>query len=256
MIKKFGVQLFTVRDYMKDPKSFDETCKKLKKLGYDEAQTAGIPFDIKEFAKIANDNGIEIIGTHADIYKMFDNPEEAMEEHKILGTVNAGTGGMPGGFRDSAQAVKYFCKVANEFGKAVHPHGFRFTYHNHSFEFKKFANGQRMIDILFENLDPVTTSFCMDTYWVQHGGGDVRAWMEKFAGRLDILHLKDMEMGNDGQQHITSIGNGNLEWKEIVKTAEKIGVKHYIVEQDNNWVDDDPFKALENSANYIKANLM
>lgn len=61
-----------------------------------------------------------------------------------------------------------------------------------------------MMDVLVDGLDPKTTSFVLDTYWVQHGGGDVRAWMEKLAGRIDILHLKDMGMA--GSQYITEIG--------------------------------------------------
>ena len=113
-----------------------------------------------------------------------------------------------------------------------------------------------MMDILVANLDPVTTSFCLDTYWVQHGGGDVRYWIEKLSGRIDILHLKDMKMGLDGVPAITSVGDGNLYFKGIVEAAEKAGVKHYIVEQDTNFVDNDPLKASKNSAEYIKANLM
>ena len=63
-------------------------------------------------------------------------------------------------------------------------------------------------------------------------------------------------MGLDGVQRYTSVGNGNLDFKLIVESAEKAGVKHFIVEQDSNWVDDDPMKAAKNSAEYIKANLM
>ena len=35
---------------------------------------------------------------------------------------------------------------------------------------------------------------------------------------------------------MTEIGHGNLDWDKIMTTAEKIGVKHYVVEQDENFL--------------------
>ena len=40
-LTKLGVQLYTVRDFMKDEEQIKCTFEKLKKLGYDQAQTAG-----------------------------------------------------------------------------------------------------------------------------------------------------------------------------------------------------------------------
>ena len=42
MIKTIGVQLYTVRDFMKTEEDVRETFKRLKNLGYDQAQTADI----------------------------------------------------------------------------------------------------------------------------------------------------------------------------------------------------------------------
>ena len=258
MIKKFGIQAYTVRDLMPkdDAATTAETFKKLSEYGYSELQTIGLNIPAEEYAKLAKDNGISIVGTHFSFDEMCADPEKAMETHNILGAKCIGIGGMPQNARESKDALLDFCDKANKLGEAIHKYGFRFTYHNHSFEFKKISETETMMDILVANLDPVTTSFCLDTFWVQHGGGDVRYWIEKLSGRIDILHLKDMKMGLDGVPAITSVGDGNLYFKGIVEAAEKAGVKHYIVEQDTNFVDNDPLKASKNSAEYIKANLM
>ena len=51
----------------------------------------------------------------------------------------------------------------------------------------------------------------LDTYWIQHGGGDPAAWIRKLKGRADIIHLKDMAM--DGRtQLFAEVGEGNLNW--------------------------------------------
>jgi sugar phosphate isomerase/epimerase len=126
----------------------------------------------------------------------------------------------------------------------------KFTYHNHSFEFRRWGNdGKTAMDILAERLDPETVSFVLDTYWVQHGGGDVRAWIERLAGRIDILHLKDMGVNENGP-FITECGNGNINFDGIIPLAEQCGVKHFCVEQDI-W----PGDAMDSaafSAQYLK----
>ena len=260
MIKTFGFQAYTIRDYMKDAELTDLAFRKMKALGYDELQTAGCAIPVEEYAKLAKDNGIKIIGTHENFDKMIADPEWAMNFHRTLGTTNIGIGGMPLYARESADGCKKFCEDANKFAEIINKEGFKFTYHNHHFEFQKIDGNTRLMDILVDELDPNTTSFCLDTCWVQCGGGDVRAWIEKLAGRIDILHLKDVEWIKDkkDKDHLmyTSIGDGNLNWKGIIESAEKVGVKHYIVEQDSRWVENNPFKSAERSANYIKANLM
>ena len=41
----------------------------------------------------------------------------------------------------------------------------------------------------------------------------------------------------------------------ILKAAEESGCNWYVVEQDGDWVDNDPFKSLKRSYQYIKDNL-
>lgn len=129
----------------------------------------------------------------------------------------------------------------------------KFTYHNHSHEFIRLENGKTAMEMLMEGLDSKNTTFVLDTYWVQHGGGDPRQWIEKLAGRIDILHLKDMRRikADHDVQQITEIGSGNMNWDGIIKSAEKSGVKYYVVEQDANW-NPNCFAAIKKSADYLK----
>ena len=104
------------------------------------------------------------------------------------------------------------------------------------------------MEMLVEGLDPEGTSFVLDTFWVQHGGADVRHWIEKLAGRIDILHLKDMGRNEKGP-FITEIGHGNLWWDGIIKTAEETGVQYCVVEQDE-WPGD-PVESLKYRRDYL-----
>ena len=250
MIRKLGLQLYTIRDTMNNAENIRESFRKIKALGYDIGQTAGCAIPYEEFGKIAAEEGIEICGTHDDFGVMLNNPGLAMENHRALGTTNMGIGGFGA---ESVEAVEKFIEQANTIANNVYPHGFKFTYHNHSHEFRRLANGRTAMDMLAEGLDPEKTSFVLDTYWVQHGGGDVRHWIEKLAGRIDILHLKEMGRNQNGP-FITEIGNGNIWWEGVLETAEKAGVRYYVVEQDS-WPGD-PFDSIRQSSEYLHKNFM
>ena len=92
-MNKIGLQLFSVRDHFNTEEEARATFKKLNELGYSEAQTAGCyGFDYAKFREMANDNGIEIIGTHDDLEMMRKNIDAVIENHKKLGTTNVGVG--------------------------------------------------------------------------------------------------------------------------------------------------------------------
>lgn len=256
MFEKLGVQLYTVRDFMQDAELIDFTFERLAKMGYTEVHTAGWRVHTEEFAALLEKHGLQTIGTHYDYGTMKSNQEKTLANHRLLGTTNLGIGGMPKDARTDLGALRAFIKdfnaTAEEYGKL----GYRLTYHNHDFEFHRIDGYKTVMDILYEELDPWNTSFVLDTCWVAAGGADVVEWMEKLEGRIDILHLKDFCMiydpvkGKDIRT-VTEVGHGNLCWDKIMTTAEKIGVKHYVVEQDENFAGT-PFKSLEMSAEFLK----
>lgn len=93
-MKKIGVQLYTIRDFMGDEESIRTSFKKLKAMGYDQAQTAGCAIPYETFGRIAQEEGLEIVGTHDDFGMMLNEPERAMAAHRALGTTNMGVGGV------------------------------------------------------------------------------------------------------------------------------------------------------------------
>ena len=254
MIKKLGLQLYSVRDHMTDEASILDTFKKLKAMGYDEGQTAGCQIPYEKYGEIAKETGIKIVGTHDNFDLMVSDVKQAIKNHKFLDTTNMGIGGRQ---YTSEQDVIDFIKAANKVANDIYSEGFKFTYHNHSHEFIKFG-GKTIMDMLVEGLDPEKTSFVLDTYWVQNAGGDVCKWIEKLAGRIDILHLKDMGIRKDEEGYaisfITEIGNGNMNFADIIKTAEKAGVKYFCVEQDT--CPGDSLDSVKFSSEYIHKNFM
>lgn len=255
-MKEIGLQLFTIRDFMKTEEDIRESFKKMRMYGYTQAQTAGCAIPYADFARIAKDEGIQIIGTHDDFNMMVNDFEQVLENHKILETTNMGIGYIS---LNTLDDVKAFIEKANMVGEKAAKNGMKFTYHHHSHEFYKWENGKTTMDMMVEEFEPDNISFVLDTYWLQHGGVDIRYWIEKLAGRVDILHLKDMKRINPKENinahQITELGNGNMNWDLIIESAEKSGVKYYVVEQDNSW-EINCFQSIKRSAEYLRKYMM
>lgn len=253
MFTKLGVQVYTVRDHIKTEEEMDAAFARLAELGYSELHTAG--WESETYARLAKKHGHTIVGTHYNYNKIINEIDETIKLHECLGTTNIGIGG--GSVRDYDDVMKFiddYNKAAAEYAK----HGFKLTYHNHSFEFVEVKDGKSMMDLFVEGFDKDNVSFVLDTCWVANAGGNIESWLEKLAGRIDILHLKDLKVlfADEGRwavrQQLCEIGNGNIDWGRTLKVAEATGVKHIVVEQDGAWIDGDPFKSLEFSANYLK----
>lgn len=263
MFEKLGVQAYTFRDAYMGENANENTLEKafqtLKKLGYDEVQTAGFgKVSMETYARLAQENGIDIVGTHYNYQEMCEDISEVMRKHQeILHTNIMGIGGMPGPARESKEELFRFIDQFNKIGDVIKPYGFKLTYHNHHFEFVKLDDGKTIMDYLYEGLNPETVSFCLDTHWVQRGGGNPTTWVEKLAGRIDILHLKDMAVIRENGEIkpiITEIGNGNIDFDSVIAAAVKGGVKYYCVEQDD--CPGDPMDSLKMSIDYIKPRYM
>ena len=253
-MKNLGLQLYTIRDFMNSEKEIDESFAKIAELGYTEGQTARLPaVSDEQFVALAKKHGIKIVGTHYVYDKIINEPDAVMKTHDLWETKNIGIGCMPPVARESYDNLMSFIETFNKAAENYAKHGFKLTYHNHSFEFVRINGNKTIMDYLYENLDPKNTSFVLDTCWLTAGGVDVCEWLEKCRGRLDILHLKDMYLKKQDKffvPAITEVGQGGVAWDRVMKTAEEVGVKHYVVEQDNNW-SPDPMASLKISADFL-----
>lgn len=246
---KVAAQLYTLRDFLKTPEEIEKTLKKVKEIGYDAVQLSGMgPIEAEALKKIADEVGLEICATHISYDRLQNDLDKVIAEHKLWNCKYVGLGGMPMECRTSYEGYKEFLKTASEIAKKLNDNGLRFIYHNHRFEFEKF-NGLTGMDILFNETDPETFEFELDTYWVQAGGANPIDWINKVSGRMSVVHFKDMAIKDD-QQIMAEIGEGNLNWPAIIEACKKNNVKWCAVEQD--ICQRDPFESLEISRSYLK----
>lgn len=243
-----AAQLYTLRDFCRTPADIQATLKKLSKMGYRAVQLSALgPIVPAELKKIADGEGLRIIATHIDYSQICQEPQVVIDEHRLWECPHVAIGGMPGEFR-SGQG---FARFAREASTAVRPlieAGFTFSYHNHSFELERFG-GRTGLEILAEESDPKAFSFEVDTYWIQHGGGNPASWLRRLKDRMCLVHFKDMAM-KGSQQLYAEVGEGNLEWPEILQACRDARIAWYIVEQD--VCQRDPFESMEISLRNLR----
>jgi len=242
--------LYTLREFCKTPADIAATLKKVRALGYEAVQCSGLgPIAPRDLRRIADGEGLAIIATHVAFEPLLNETPRLIEEHKILGCPNVAIGGMPRDNQASAEGVRTFARNADTVGARLREAGLTFSYHNHSWEFEKF-DGRLVMDMIYQDTKPENVMAELDTYWVQHGGGDPAAWIEKLGHRSVLLHLKDMAVVKR-TPIFAEIGEGNINWSRVLKAAASVGVRWYIVEQD--VCQRDPFESLGISLRNLKA---
>ena len=254
---KLTAQLYTVRDFCKTLEDFDASMKKVSDIGYTAVQVSGIgPIPHEDVKAVADKYGLKIVITHVGFDYLQNDIDAAIAQHKLWECPNVAVGSMPAHYREAGEeGFRQFAKDATKVGKKLAGAGFTFSYHNHSFEFVRFGSRHSGgavtgLDILYEESDPRYLKAEIDTYWIQHGGGDVVAWIKRMKNRMPVIHFKDMVM-YEGQQTMAEIGEGNLNWPRIIKACKKANVEWYAIEQDRCMRD--PFESLKISYDNLRA---
>jgi sugar phosphate isomerase/epimerase len=249
---QIAAQLYTLRDFIKTPEDIARSMERVRALGYEAVQISGMgPIAPQDCRKIMDDNGLVVAATHIGFEQMRDETDRVIEEHQILGCKYPAIGGLPGEYReDGAEGYARFAKEATDVARKLAEGGLTFGYHNHSFELEKFG-ARTGLQILYEDSDSTYFTGEIDTYWVQHGGGDPAYWIRKLQGRMFLVHFKDMRMVG-GEQRYAEVGEGNLNWPNILEACKSTGVEWYIVEQDLCY-ERDPFDSLKISLDNMRA---
>lgn len=255
-----AAQLYTIRDYTRTVDDFAASMKKIADIGYTAVQVSAIgPISHEDVWRIVNDNGLTICITHIGYDRLLNDLDDVIAQHNLWQTKHVAIGSMPAEFRSSGEdGYKRFVEFANKVGEKLHDAGLTFSYHNHSFEFVKFGD-RTGLELIYAESDPRYLQAELDTYWVQHGGGDPAAWISRLKDRMPVIHLKDMivrdvdpnkvEMGIE--QIMAEVGEGNLNWPRILQVCQESNVEWYAVEQD--FCPGDPFESLATSYKNLSA---
>jgi sugar phosphate isomerase/epimerase len=221
------LQLYTVRDACAE--DFFGTLKKVAEIGYAGVELAGFngkePNDVN---RVLDDNGLIVAGAHVGLGE-FEKGDEVIATYQSLGAKSLAVPYLAPEQRTSLDDYKKLAATLQTIGAKVTAAGMELCYHNHDFEFEKFGGDIPAYDVLFDSTDPAIVKIEMDAFWVRKAGYDPVDYIKKYAGRVPLIHVKDM--GTDGR--FAEVGEGTTDFSAIFAAAESIGgTKFYVVEQD------------------------
>jgi sugar phosphate isomerase/epimerase len=125
--------------------------------------------------------------------------------------------------------------VFNKVGEQAKKAEIQFGYHNHSPEFRRFDH-RVAYDELITRTDPRWVTFEMDCGWVESSRASAAAYLRRYPGRFQLLHIKDIKRranpGVELKMESTEVGRGIIDWKNIFAAAPRAGVQHYFIEQE------------------------
>ena len=244
-----GVQLWSVNAELDS--DFDGTLRQLARLGYREAETAGLHgHEPEAFRAAAAKAGLKLVSAHYSMPDLFANAAGHIAEARAMG-VQWVVASSPRANRllksgDWIPAIheamtlpawKENAARLNELGGMVTRAGMQLAYHNHPVEFDLY-DGQRGFDVLMAGTDPAHVKLELDVAWAVAGGADPIELLRTHADRIRMIHVKGLKArpapGQFGKDFTTGVvGQGDvIAWPAVFAAAQRAGAQHAFVEQE------------------------
>ena len=237
--KDVTIQLYSVRDLIKEGSDFNALLKKLAQMGYSSVEAANYNdgkfygLTPEDFKKAVEDAGMTVLSSHCsrglsdqelasgDFSESLKWWDQCIAAHKAAGMKYIVTPWL--GVPKTVKDLQTYCNYFNEIGKRCKENGMLYGYHNHAHEFEKVEGKEVMYNYMLENTNPDYVFFQMDVYWVVRGQNSPVDYFKKYPGRFKILHIKDdRELGQSGM----------VGFDAIFKNAATAGVQNIVAENE------------------------
>ncbi len=221
-----GLELYTVRD--ETARDFAGTLRQVAALGYPAVEFAGYGgLGAEAMRDLLGETGLRAAATHVGLAALEEDVDREIAYCAAIGCSYLILPWLPLDQR-SPEFLGSLAPRLNQFGRRARAAGITFGYHNHDFEFA-LDGGIPLLERLLAATDPDLVALELDVYWAAYAGFDPVTLLQKHAGRVPVVHLKDM----DSERRYTEVGDGTLDIAAIAAAAVAGGAAWLIVEHDN-----------------------
>jgi sugar phosphate isomerase/epimerase len=236
-----GLVLYSLRDLQKAQGPV-AMLDKTKSFGFRYVELSSDFGGLKpaEFKAELDKRGLVPVGQHFDYKRIRDDIDAVAAEAKAMGLPYVACPWIPHEGVFGEKQCRETAAVFNRAGEVLARQGIKFCYHNHGYEFHSFGSGT-IFDLLVSQTNPKTVFFEMDVLWVVLPGQDPAALLKKYPDRWLLMHIKDLKKGVALNDHSAktaltndvSIGSGQVDWPKLLRTAQEVGVKYYLIEDES-----------------------
>ena len=250
-----AVQVYSVRDDAE--RDFKGTMQKLKEMGYDGVELAGLyglqPAEIKA---VLDEVGLVPLSAHVPFQELAADIEGTVAQYKEIGMQYIA---IPYLMEEDRPGTEKFLKnieIFRQIGEACNKVGITLLYHNHDFEFVKMPNGQYALDYIYTEIPASLLQTELDIW--------------KYTGRAPVVHLKDFykegkpanmyeligieteKKEETGKFEFRPVGHGMQDIPPVLEASIEAGSKWVVVEQDQSY-EQAPLDAVKMSREYLKS---
>ncbi len=219
---KFAVQMYSVRDHIKDGNDMLNILGKVKEIGFEGVEFAGyFGLSAEELRARCDELGLEVVGTHLGLDDYLpENLDKTLKYSETLGCKYIGVGGAP---HSTYEEAKHTGDVLGAAGVKAREMGMDTYYHNHTEEFTDLKDGRTAMDIISDGC-----GLELDTYWSFCAGIDNTEYLKAHKDKIFLVHIKD---GTDRKPK--ALGEGENDLQKVVDGVNAIGLQWVVLENDD-----------------------
>lgn len=223
--ERVALQLYTVRDAV--AQDILGVLRQVAAMGYRGVEFAGFgglpPRQVRE---VLDGEGLSAVACHVGAAALEDDFEGTLAGVREVGASYAVCPWIDPAVAHDAGRWDEFAARLEGWARGAEAQGLRFAYHNHVFEFEARHGDEYALDRLFARAPTVLME--LDAAWAHAGGVDPVAYLHQYAGRVPLLHVKDVT----GARETVELGQGEVDLTGLLAAAPGAGVQWLIAEQD------------------------
>lgn len=275
-----GVQMMMLKDEVAEKGMF-AVLQKIAEMDLHAVEVSQIPMDEKNTADL--ERGIKELGVQVGALSvglkagptttgdaLDPDYDKIVADCRRLDCRYLRIGMMPFTAMVSKEACEAWAAEVEPWAKKLKGDGITLCYHNHHVDLVKF-DGERIFDIV-RRVAP-SLEFEVDLHWVHRGGMAPLDMLKEYSGVCRLIHVKDYRVVPLPQEAIdlmsngdfergfemflnivqfAEVGQGNMNWPELLPAAEKAGADFLFIEQDMLY-GRDVYDCLRDSREYLKS---
>lgn len=221
-----GMQIYGLRNELEH--DFEGTLAKVTAMGVTGVELFGAHKSASDTKAILTRLNLTAVAAHVT----FDTLESDLEG-QIARTKEIGAGILVCAWSKAGdhQTWEQIADALERHAQACNAHGLEYAYHNHDHELTETVNGVPALDVIATRAPSVKLE--LDTAWLHAGGVKPSSYLEKYADRTVLVHIKDLRKTATGWETV-ELGQGEVDLADTIAAAKKTSSQWLLLEQDNS----------------------
>jgi sugar phosphate isomerase/epimerase len=238
-----GMQIYGLRNELEI--DFEGTLAKVAAMGVTGVELFGAHKSASETKAILERLNLTPVAAHVT----FDTLEADLEG-QIARAKEIGAGILVCAWSKAGdhQSWEQIADALERHAQACNAQGLSFAYHNHDHEILETVGGVPALDVIVTRAPSLKLE--LDTAWLHAGGVKPSSYLEKYADRTILVHIKDLRKTATGWETV-ELGQGEVDLANTIAAAKKTKSDWLLLEQDNSPT---PLESHGRNAVWLKAN--